>query len=352
MYSHIFKGYTVGQTLTRRVLRNLTGLPGILFDTIAAFFWKDGFSHYWQNARMPFNDDETTTIFRGLFGWIGEVAGYFLGAFVGSVIGLICFIPDFFITQFFSVYQSVLTRMDEFSQLVGKHSKMADLRAIETPHNYAQKSWNVSLGTLGLLLGGTFYYTARFIETFLPIGHLLSHTMGKLGGYMGGCIGWIISLPLYPLKNLITKAANFYKEFRDNIRSIVAFIYVKTKQEPAKENDCECLCADTAMHSVEFRQKVEIMKQNSTSVWLLGELKRNPPTNPESEIKDNVPLVCPITLTRFVKPVVDRAGHTFEESAIKEWLHRGNKTCPVGTEPLMENDLIVNRALVSVLERR
>jgi len=354
MYTHIAKGYTVGQTLTRRLFRNLTGIPGLLFDVIAGCFWNEGFARYWQDCRIPYNDGETATFFRGLSGWIGEVVGYCLGGFVGALLGLVFFIPDFFISRLFSGYTALTTAVEEFSQMMGKHSRVNAFMPAENPQNYLAKSWNVSIGTFGLLFGGMLYGIAKAIEIFLPIGNISSRVLWRLGGFLGGVIGVLISLPIYPVKNTLNKLVHTYDGFRNKMRDFVAFIYVKTNQEPIRQNQ-DCPCTDTAMHSNEFRKKVGEMKQNTTAALLFGELKRNPPLNPAAEvkeIKDNDPLVCPITLARFIKPVVDHAGHTFEESAIKRWLHQGNKTCPVGTEPLMENDLVVNRVLVEVLKKR
>lgn len=351
MYTHISKGYTIGQTLTRRLLRTLTGIPGLLIDLVVAFLWTKGFSDYWQNARLPFNDDETTTYFRCLTGWVGEVLGYFLGAFVGALTGMVLFIPDFFISRLCAAYTAMTIALDDFSQMIGKHSRMSSLKPVENPKYYLQKSWNISVGTLGFLLGGVLYEIAKGVEVFLPIGDLMSRFMWRLGGFVGGMVGAILSIPIYPIKNVSNKFVTFYADFKDKVRSIVAFIYVKTNQEPAQQNQ-DCPCVNTAIHSEEFRAKVVDIKQRTTSALLYGELKGNPPMNPDAEFKDNDPLICPITQTRFIKPVVDRAGHTFEESAIKDWLNRGNKTCPVGTEQLAENDLAVNRALVGVLEKR
>lgn len=43
---------------------------------------------------------------------------------------------------------------------------------------------------------------------------------------------------------------------------------------------------------------------------------------------DNSGFICPITQTTFVEPVVDDEGHTFEKSAIEEWLKDKKKICP------------------------
>jgi Mg-chelatase subunit ChlD len=60
-------------------------------------------------------------------------------------------------------------------------------------------------------------------------------------------------------------------------------------------------------------------------------------------------LVCCITGERMTDPVVDPEGNTYERAAIEEWLTR-NQTSPVTRNPLQANQLVVNRALLAVLE--
>jgi U-box domain len=43
--------------------------------------------------------------------------------------------------------------------------------------------------------------------------------------------------------------------------------------------------------------------------------------------------------------MVSRWGHSFERSAIIQWLAKGNTSCPITRKPMSLSDLISNRAL-------
>jgi len=58
---------------------------------------------------------------------------------------------------------------------------------------------------------------------------------------------------------------------------------------------------------------------------------------------------CPITQEIMREPMIDRAGHSFERTAIENWL-RAHDTCPLGCEPLQPADLTPNRALRDAIE--
>jgi hypothetical protein len=59
--------------------------------------------------------------------------------------------------------------------------------------------------------------------------------------------------------------------------------------------------------------------------------------------------LCPITLDLMTDPVIAPDGHTYERSAIENWL-KINKTSPVTNLPLSSNNLIPNIALRSTIE--
>ncbi|KAJ7568713.1 hypothetical protein O6H91_01G044900 [Diphasiastrum complanatum] len=62
--------------------------------------------------------------------------------------------------------------------------------------------------------------------------------------------------------------------------------------------------------------------------------------------------VCPITGHLFNDPVTLETGQTYEKKAIKEWLDRGNNTCPITRQPLNRSSLpktnyVLKRLVVS-----
>uniref|UniRef100_A0A7S3LAT1 U-box domain-containing protein n=1 Tax=Amphora coffeiformis TaxID=265554 RepID=A0A7S3LAT1_9STRA len=70
--------------------------------------------------------------------------------------------------------------------------------------------------------------------------------------------------------------------------------------------------------------------------------------NPQSEDSygDEIPdrFICPLTLEVMAHPLMTRAGHSFERSAILSWLKRNDRH-PLTREPLSPRDLVMNRAL-------
>eukprot|EP01065_Artemidia_motanka_P036439 TRINITY_DN4435_c3_g1_i1.p1 TRINITY_DN4435_c3_g1~~TRINITY_DN4435_c3_g1_i1.p1 ORF type:complete len:333 (+),score=87.05 TRINITY_DN4435_c3_g1_i1:54-1001(+) len=55
-------------------------------------------------------------------------------------------------------------------------------------------------------------------------------------------------------------------------------------------------------------------------------------------------LLCPITKDVMVDPCTTRYGHSFERSALLEWLESEQK-CPLTRQPLTEKDIVRNRVL-------
>ena len=58
---------------------------------------------------------------------------------------------------------------------------------------------------------------------------------------------------------------------------------------------------------------------------------------------------CPITLSAMEDPVVAADGHTYERSAITDWMSR-NSTSPLTGDPFEHNNLVPNYAFRSVLD--
>ena len=59
--------------------------------------------------------------------------------------------------------------------------------------------------------------------------------------------------------------------------------------------------------------------------------------------------VCPITMLPFKDPVLAADGHSYERTAIEEWL-KLHATSPLTNLPLPHKQLVPNRAIKSALE--
>lgn len=66
----------------------------------------------------------------------------------------------------------------------------------------------------------------------------------------------------------------------------------------------------------------------------------------------NIPseFVCPITCEAMIEPLYSKYGHSFERSAILDWLREHHNTCPLTRQQLNVSDLIRNRQLQSRIE--
>lgn len=293
MYSHLLKGFTVGQTLTRRVFRNITSLVGLLIDAIfVANLYPGGYSQYWQQASISYFDETRVAGYcRGLSGWAGDIIGYVIGSIAGVIIGFACYIPDIILRGICELNDLIGNTLNSFANIVGSHPLCQHFNNANPPNNYIQKAWNISIGTLGLIVALPLYSVTKLVETFLPfLGHSLSNTAWALGGHAGGMIGILISIPIFPIKHVCNTLVDLYRGFRNKVRSLTAFIYAKTNQTCAAEINDECIPAipNAVMHAPEFRQKVEEYKRSSTTEILCGSLRlahaapepyANPPRN-------------------------------------------------------------------------
>ena len=59
---------------------------------------------------------------------------------------------------------------------------------------------------------------------------------------------------------------------------------------------------------------------------------------------------CPITHDLMERPVVAPDGHSFEESAIRQWFESGNRTSPMTNAQLPNTTLVPNIALRQAIE--
>jgi hypothetical protein len=65
---------------------------------------------------------------------------------------------------------------------------------------------------------------------------------------------------------------------------------------------------------------------------------------------ENLPsLMCPITHVVFTEPVIGSDCHTYEKSAIVEWL-RNHGTSPITSKPMTIDSLVLNVALKNTIE--
>ena len=63
------------------------------------------------------------------------------------------------------------------------------------------------------------------------------------------------------------------------------------------------------------------------------------------EIEAPSEFVCPLTLDVMDDPIMTKYGHSYERSAILQWLRSGQGVCPLSRRPLQLQDLVTNHGL-------
>jgi hypothetical protein len=95
------------------------------------------------------------------------------------------------------------------------------------------------------------------------------------------------------------------------------------------------------------KQKKRIKKSSSSENTISNKTKEEEVVG----IDDPDEFTCPITLDIMTDPVMCSDGHTYERSAIIEWLAGGNSTSPVTNKPLPDQNLVANHKLRQAVER-
>ena len=368
MYSHLTKGGTVGQLLSRRLLRTLTGIPGLVLDGIIAAFWIPSYRAYWDDSPINYLDGAKVGFFQGIFGYIGEITGYAAGWLVGATIGVAAYILDSALWSLRAMQQLVYSSLDSMAESVAEAPLLDDLPLMRQPTEYLSKMWNLGAVILGGILGVVPYTAAKALEFFIPIfGKVPSQTIAGVAGFIGGVTVSIAAIPLYPMIYFMQKAMDLYGKTRETLRYGIAILYAKTGEAPAgsSTNIQYGFIPDEAMHSEEFREEVESVKETPLAI-LLG-LKRaaaiaQPPVPSSRYIPFRQEQVDSITAEllgegRGIPTVVCPHGHSFNDDAhsqtpgIRMWV-RSHHTCPIDRQVITEEQLYPNRALDELLQAR
>ncbi|MES2217793.1 MAG: hypothetical protein V4501_05230 [Pseudomonadota bacterium] len=282
MFSHILKGHTIGYLLTRRVFRVIFGLPGFLIDAVIiaplATIGNERYLDFWKNCNWAFYVDNTpqSGALQPIFAYPGDFIGAVLGSIVGGILGAVFYLPDAILRVISWAYDQIGKACNTFANFIGK--TFTSIPVFSTPSNYAEKAWNISAATLGLLLASPFYVAAKAIEFVLPISNFLSNLTLGIGSLVGGIVGTVGALSLYPVKHVCSKAVELFSDFRESVRSISAFIYAKTNAFSWNNYDRNSESLSEAVftrdpHSQEFRTKLEEYRAKSTTEIIFGSLK-------------------------------------------------------------------------------
>lgn len=338
MYAFIAKGYSVGNIITRRLLRNLTSFPGFILDAaIIAPFWWPHYQDFWSGSRyLQYADGEKAFgLFCPLVGWLGDRVGYVMGALIGTLLGFTLSVPDCFLRFTQWSYQASCQALSEFSCAVSQHILFKNQTYQNPLNHYIQHSWNISIATIGFLLGTVLFCCIRLIEIVFPTDNKMTQWAWKIGLYTGASIGIIMGFILYPLTSALATALKLYDRVSESIENIIAFVYAKSNTVPYEKNSDNCV-PNEYIHSQSFREKVNKIKMTSTMTLLYGQIllpeNQTPNTThhaptldqnatpPSTQKTTHLPKKSPPIrkIRRKKTPATNK--HPFEERNIKLWI--------------------------------
>ena len=106
--------------------------------------------------------------------------------------------------------------------------------------------------------------------------------------------------------------------------------------------------------SENFERNYSIRPRNTRGIFLdtwqeiINQLRE------DAQTELNLECSCPITAETFVDPVLASDGHTYERTAIQQWIDTGHQNSPISREPLQINFIkpnIAMRRIIAVLPR-
>ncbi|TAL65367.1 MAG: hypothetical protein EPN84_01585 [Legionella sp.] len=354
MYRYIVKGFTLGHVLMRRLLRNLIGLPGLIIDYSVFLFVGPFDPNYLDYMHIYYADDKGVSLFRGIFGWIGEALGFVIGPVIGVPVALALYVVDSLLWIFRQAHLTFLNELIKLTNSFKNYSFFDNFLLFTNVESFFQAMWNIGATVLGGPLALGPYLLFKTLEYLFPFleDTLSSKTVRFISTLTGAALCGL-SLILFPVGYLSDKFGEFYENSRDKIQTFAALLYAKMDEYP-KYSD--------VYHSDKFQDKVEQLRYSSWDDILFG-LKAQPvppaQAMPEQAIEDV--LIDPITHDLLgldgINVVVDHHGHSFNDDrdraqlGIFKWVNE-NHSCPVSHETLNAEDLKSNIAFNDMLRLR
>lgn len=357
MYTHIMKGYTVGQTLTRRLLRGLMSIPGLILDFISAILWSEGFIAYWKKMDwfMHYSDGTKVYFWAGLTGWIGDIVGYLIGSVLGIAVGFALYFPNSLLIAANWLIRQGFEQTSAFAEWIGNNDFLNRFMVLSKNPDFLHKSWNIVTLTIGGLLALAPVLLCKIIEFIFPaMGSGLSTFMSQAFSLIGGLIMMPVAIVLFPVIYAVEKICDLHDLINENVLKLIALVYAATDQIPARQARECCSCAtDETMHSTAFRNYVQEAHRSPWTLFVpeqaddqeIAELDES-----RAHYDDGMP-VDPFTQEplghKGCKTVIDQHGHIFNnygsssDKGIHFWV-RTNHTCPLNRQKLDESDLRPN----------
>lgn len=308
MYSHLAKGFTLGERLTRRLFRKIIGFPGLLIDVffIAPIFRKQSgkYSDFWVHNQAHYPDgSEVSGFAQVILGYVGDLTGAVVGGFIGSLLGFAFYIPDGILRLVALGHDYVQDQLDKLANVMAEKQHVFSDLTIKLPATYLAKAWNISAVTLGAVLAAIPYLFAKSLEFFIPpFGSRLSEGICKAGAFFGGVIGSLTAIVFFPLKHVCNRLVDLFRDFREAVRTITAIVYAQTNVSIYDSKDC--IPPPAAVHSEKFVNKVNSFKDKPLSDIIFSnsttEIIKNIPVNAGNEVIPPSPS-APLDIERVPK---------------------------------------------------
>lgn len=291
MYSHLAKGITIGQLLTRLLLRSLLSIPGMVLDLFVALFWSPNYFDYWKDTQFTYAYGETVSGLQGVFGWLGELIGFVIGPFLGGCMALIIYFPQRLLQGLDLLYKQ-FTRL--FNFVATDLAKRPLLKSYWVFDNIESHSWskamNISSLTLGTLTALPFWTIAKTLEfLFNAESNEVSKTVWDMTSWFGTALGFIFIAPCAAfIDYFVIKAEAIGNSLYQLGLKMSAFIYAKCHEEPlAKDSRLDdCFCTGETLHSQAFRDLFTHYKKTPTTDVIFGEQGQQHYPSPFAPITD------------------------------------------------------------------
>jgi len=268
MYSHLFKGSTLGYLLTRRALRDIFCIPGIVLDAFTAVFWGKDYLRYWDQCRIEYIDGTSVAFWQGIFGYVPDLIGTGVGWLAGGIIGAACYFAEAPLRVTYWLHNKLGEKLDNFANSFPYQWMWYQ----DHPSNYLEKASNIAMGTLGEAVGFICFAPIRFCELlFAPSVHFFSDVARAIGRIVGGYAALIPAIiPGYFIHKLLENSEKMFNSFRNGVRNISAYIYAKTNAPIIQNVNTKQWCYPIDnIHSAEFLNVVDEYKRKNTSTALL-----------------------------------------------------------------------------------
>lgn len=237
-------------------------------------------------------------------------------------------------------------------------------KAIDAHNNFLIKSWKIGKLIVGVPTGLIFSSVGYIVDFVAGVFNAKTKAAQStyyvgfyLGGYTGGALSTLFSLPIKLYDQINNSLAKNYLSFREKMRNVYAFAYAKLEVTPDTRHwdDNPENNLSLVFHAPSFIASVDSYKDSTyKSIFENFHPSYGTVVDEEENSDDEHPQepVCGISQQRISKTknlVVDIHGHFFDEDEINKNRYLMDRpTCPMtnDTKDLLTDDKIFSKSKI------